>query len=222
MEILYLDNRIVVCLKPVGILSTDEPGGLPELLRQQLGGPETCLRTVHRLDRVVGGVMILARSREAARLLSEQIQDRTFRKEYLAVAHGLLPAIDGVFRDLLYRDKAQRKTCVADAPGKDVREAVLHYHVLAQRENCSLVRVNLETGRTHQIRAQFSAHGFPLVGDKKYGAPEEVMMEGIALWSCCLRFRHPQTDAQVSFSAPPPETHPWNLFSDIVKTTDWI
>ena len=213
MELLCLDNRILVCVKPAGVLSTDEPGGRPDLLRAQLGGPEVCLRTVHRLDRVVGGVMVLARSRQAARLLSAQVADHTFRKEYLAVVHGRPEEESGLFRDLLARSKEERKTYVTHTPGKDAREAVLRYRLLDCREGLSLVRVALETGRTHQIRAQFSARGLPLAGDRKYGAPEPAReMEGIALWSHALTFLHPQTGQQVSFSAPPPGAFPWSLF----------
>ena len=118
MEIIYQDNRILVCLKPFGVVSTDEPGGLPDLVRQSLGGGAQCVRTVHRLDQVVGGVMVLARSRAAARILSEQVAARQFEKEYLAVLEGVPEHDEGELRDLLGRDKAKKLTYVADAPGK--------------------------------------------------------------------------------------------------------
>lgn len=214
MKLLYQDNRIVVCLKPAGIVSTDEAGGVPELVRRALGDPHACVRTVHRLDQVVGGVMVLARSREAARRLSAQIQRHAFQKEYLAVIHGQPACGEGEFRDLLLRDREERKTYIAADPGKDVREAVLHYRILASRDGLSLTAIRLETGRTHQIRAQFSGRGFPLVGDKKYGA-EEDMPEGIALWSHRLAFCHPQTEEAAVFSAPPPRRWPWSLFPNL-------
>lgn len=210
MEILHQDNRIVVCVKPAGVVSTDEPGGLPDLLRVQLGGENPCLRTVHRLDQVVGGVMVLARSREAARRLSAQVQSRTFRKVYLAVVHGEVTDV-GTLEDLLIRSKEERKTYLAEEPSKDTREAVLHFRRLGRTDGLSLVRIELETGRTHQIRAQFSGHGFPLVGDRKYGAPEQDM-EGIALWSAAVGFEHPQTGEPEAFSALPPRVWPWTLF----------
>ncbi|MFR7742633.1 MAG: pseudouridine synthase [Acutalibacteraceae bacterium] len=120
MELLYTDARIVVCLKPAGVLSTDEPGGMPELLRRALGEPETgCVRTVHRLDRPVGGVMVFARSRMADSLLSRQVQAHTFQKDYLAVLEGVPAQASGVLEDQLRRDTAARRTCVADAPGPD-------------------------------------------------------------------------------------------------------
>lgn len=211
MEIIYQDNRILVCLKPFGVVSTDEPGGLPDLVRQSLGGGAQCVRTVHRLDQVVGGVMVLARSRAAARILSEQVAARQFEKEYLAVLEGVPEYDEGELRDLLGRDKAKKLTYVADAPGKDVQEAVLRYRLLDSRDGFSLVKIHLLTGRTHQIRCQFSSRGLPLAGDCKYGAQHREM-EGIGLWSHLIAFRHPQTDAPVSFQAPPPRTWPWTLF----------
>lgn len=219
LPILYQDNRILVCLKPSGVRSTDEPGGLPELLRHQLRDENACLRTVHRLDQVVGGVMVLARSRKAAQLLSRQIADHQFTKEYLAVVEGSLPEPQGEFTDLLGRDKARRLTYVAQAPGKEVREARLGYRLLEERAGLSLVAVLLFTGRTHQIRCQFSARGLPLVGDQKYGASARDL-EGIALWSHLLAFQHPQTGQDLRFEAPPPKRWPWTQFPRLWPETD--
>ena len=207
MEIIHQDRDIVVCLKPAGVLSTDEPGGVPELLRQQLQTEE--IRTVHRLDRVVGGLMLLARSAAAASELSRQIRDGDFDKRYLAVVHGETPE-KGELRDLLLRNKAERKTYVVSAPARGVQEAVLRYETLGRAEGLSLVRIELLTGRTHQIRCQFSSHGWPLVGDRKYSLLEDNC--GIALWSNFLSFRHPASGERMQFSAPPPEQWPWTAF----------
>ena len=212
MELLYTDRRIVVCVKPAGVVSTDEPGGVPELVRRELGDPAACVRTVHRLDQVVGGVMVLARSVRAARELTAQIQGRTFGKEYLAVVHGTPPAPAGTFTDLLIRDRRLRRTLVTHQPGPDAREAVLDYETLCVRDGLALVRIRLHTGRTHQIRAQFSARGLPLAGDRKYGAPEDDCP--VALWSHALSFRHPETDEPLSFTCPPPvSVPPWDRFA---------
>lgn len=209
IKILCSDSSILVCVKPAGVLSTDEPGGLPGLVRQALGDENACVRTVHRLDRVVSGLMVLARTPEAASELSRQIRQREFDKEYLAVVHGCPDAPYGAFRDLLARDKEERKTYVADAPGRGVQEAVLTYMVQNTAQGLSRVKIHLETGRTHQIRAQFSSRNLPLVGDRKYS----LMDDGcpIALWSCRLAFRHPETGAPVSYHLAPPDIYPWTV-----------
>ena len=207
MELLYTDQDLVVCIKPPRVLSTDEPGGLPELVRQALGDPHADVRTVHRLDRVVSGVMVLARNGESASGLSRQIREGTFGKEYLAVVHGVPQEKSGELWDLLGRDKARRMTYVADAPGKGIQQARLSYRVEAVRENLSLVRIRLHTGRTHQIRVQFASRGLPLVGERKYAVLEDPCE--IALWSCRLSFAHPATGEPMDFSLEPPLVYPW-------------
>lgn len=209
MELLYVDEKIVVCIKPAGIPSTDEPGGLPELVRAALGDPKATVKTVHRLDQVVSGVMVLARTARAASDLSEQIRNHQFEKEYLAAIHGCPAEDKGTFRDLLARNKAEKKTYIVTEPAKDAQEAVLDYRVLAKTDELSKVRIRLHTGRTHQIRAQFSGRGFPLVGDKKYGLGDEC---NIALWSCRVAFHHPKTGEFMEFQKEPPAVYPWSEF----------
>ena len=208
MELIYQDMDIVVCVKPARVLSTDEPGGVPELVRQALGDEKADVRTVHRLDRVVSGLMVLARNAKAASELSRQIREGEFQKEYLAVIHGA-PEKAGTLKDLLVRDKARKMTMVAAEPGKGVQEARLHYQTLRCAENLSRVRIQLETGRTHQIRVQFSSRGMPLVGERKYAVLEDDCE--IALWSYRLAFTHPATGEKVEFSLEPPEVYPWTV-----------
>ena len=213
MDILYEDSRILVCIKPAGVLSAgDEPGGMVDLLRRELEDEHACVRSVHRLDAQVSGLMVFARSQAAAGILSEQVRERVFEKEYLAVVHGEPDALQGTYRDLLRRDPNERKTYVTDKMAKGVQEAVLDYDVLGTRAELSLVRIYLQTGRTHQIRCQFSARGLPLWGDKKYSTlPDDGP---IALWSHCLHFAHPDTGEVLYFEQQPPDISPWSLFAD--------
>lgn len=207
MEIIYCDADIVVCVKPPRVLSTDEPGGMPELVRQELKTDD--VRTVHRLDRVVSGLMVLARSAHAASELSRQIREQSFQKEYLAVVHGKPQTDTGTFRDLLIRDKQERKTYIVNQPGKGVQEAILTYQVRSHTESMTCVQIQLQTGRTHQIRAQFSGRGLPLVGDRKYSLLDDGCE--IALWSYRLAFIHPESGKPMEFTLEPPNTYPWVL-----------
>ena len=209
MELVYWDQDIVVCVKPARVLSTDEPGGVPELVRQALGVPDGDVRTVHRLDRVVSGLMVLARSADAASELSRQIREQTFEKEYLAVVHGHPKENEGLYRDLLLRNKQERKTYIVTEPEKGVQEAILTYQVQAKTEDLTRVRIQLQTGRTHQIRAQFSGRGMPLVGDRKYSLLDDECE--IALWSYRLAFTHPGTGKPMEFVLNPPEIYPWTV-----------
>ena len=213
MELLYVDEEIVVAIKPPGVLSTDEPGGMPELVRQALGTPESGVRTVHRLDRVVSGIMVLARNAQAAGELSRQIREGLFQKEYLAVVHGRPEQDRGTLTDLLYRDKARRMTLVAQAPGKGVQPAELAYQVTGSAGGLSRVKIRLHTGRTHQIRVQFASRGMPLVGERKYASRDDRCP--IALWSHTLGFFHPVTGQWLAFSQEPPEIHPWTAFAPL-------
>ena len=209
MEIIYQDKDIIVCVKPAGVLSTDEPGGFPELIRQELGDPNANVRTVHRLDRTVSGLMVLARRSKAASELSRQIREGEFGKEYVAIVHGYLQEDHGELRDLLLRNKQERKTYIVTEPGKDVQEAVLEYRVLNRTENLTRVRIQLHTGRTHQIRAQFSGQGWPLAGDRKYSTLEDDCE--IALWSYRLTFKHPYSGKPMEFVLEPPNSYPWSI-----------
>ena len=207
MELIHVDRDIVVCIKPPRVVSTDEPGGLPDLVREALG--DSNIRTVHRLDRVVSGLMVLARTKKSASELSRQIMAGDFDKEYLAVIHGIPEAAAGTLRDLLLRNKQERKTYVVTECGKDVQEAILNYRVISGTDTLSKVQIELVTGRTHQIRAQFSSRSLPLVGDRKYGSQEDSCE--IALWSHRIAFNHPYTGKRMEFIQDPPSAYPWTI-----------
>ena len=207
LDILYCDADIVVCVKPPRVLSTDEPGGLPELLRSQLGTED--FRTVHRLDRVVSGLMVVARNAKAASDISRQIREDAFQKEYLAVIHGEPGQESGRLEDLLLRDKARKMTLVTKEMAKGVQPAALRYRVISSQNGMSRVRIQLETGRTHQIRVQFASRNLPLVGERKYAVLDDPCE--IALWSYRLAFTHPATGEKMEFTKQPPASYPWTV-----------
>ena len=213
MDIIYYDDNIIVAIKPAGVISTDEPGGMPSLLRQALGNENADIRTVHRLDQVVSGLMVFAQNPETASALSRQIRAGEFKKTYLAVVLGVPQARKGRMEDILLRSKEQRKTFVVNKPCRGSQEAVLDYEVLGTRAELSLVRIYLQTGRTHQIRCQFSSRGLPLWGDQKYSTlPDDGP---IALWSHCLHFAHPETGEVLYFEQQPPDCYPWDRFTEL-------
>jgi 23S rRNA pseudouridine1911/1915/1917 synthase len=178
MQILFEDKDIVVCIKPVGL---DSEKQVPQALQEALGGE---IFTVHRLDMNVGGVMIYGRNKGAAAMLSRLIQDGQLIKEYVAQVHGEPPET-GDWQDLLFKDSRKNKVFVVKRERQGVKKARLEFHRLLTGET-SLVRVRLHTGRSHQIRVQFSSRGFPLVGDHKYGAKDSSPTP--MRFSCCLSF----------------------------------
>ena len=178
MDILYSDKGIVVCVKPVGLDSEQE---FPSALIEQLGGE---IFPIHRLDKNVGGVMVYARTKLTAAALSKAVQEGTMVKEYVAMVHGTPPET-GDWEDLLWKDSKKNKVFVVKRQRGGVKKARLEFTRLIAGET-SLVRIRLHTGRSHQIRVQFSSRGFPLVGDHKYGSRDEKTAP--MLFSCCITF----------------------------------
>ena len=212
IPILYEDEYLLVCRKPVGVVSEPDRGkGLPELLSAQLreAGKPDFIAGVHRLDKQVGGAMVFSRRKDVTGKLIAQVADRRMEKIYLAVLRGRPAEPEATLEDLLFHDSRTNKTFVVDRPRKGVREAKLDYRTLAQADDLTLVRVRLHTGRTHQIRVQFASRGLPLLGDIRYGSKAECTP---ALWAWRLRFAHPARDAVIDLICPPPETYPWTLF----------
>jgi len=191
VEILFKDKDIVVCIKPVGM---DSEAMLPDQLQQMLGGK---IYTLHRLDKNVGGVMVYARTKEAAAAISEEIRNSRMIKEYCALVHGTPPET-GTWEDLLFKDSRKNKVFVVKKQRAGVKAAKLEYRCLKPGEQ-SLVWVRLHTGRSHQIRVQFASRGYPLVGDHKYGSRAE--QKEPMLFSCKLTFFH--AGQQRSFEAIP-------------------
>ena len=178
MQILYADEQLAVCVKPVGL---DSEHGILQALSEALGGQ---IYPVHRLDQNVGGVMVFARTKAAAAALSKAVQDGAMIKEYVALVHGTPPE-NGDWEDFLFKDSRKNKVFVVKKERKGVKKARLTFRRLTAGE-ASLVRVRLYTGRSHQIRVQFASRGYPLLGDRKYGGRDDRTSP--ALFSCCIRF----------------------------------
>ena len=178
MDIIYSDKHLAVCIKPVGLDSEME---VPAGLKEALGGE---IYPIHRLDKNVGGVMVYARTKFAAAALSKAVQEGAMVKEYVAMVHGCPPET-GDWTDLLFKDSSKNKVFVVKKERRGVKKARLEFTLLRAGEE-SLVRVRLHTGRSHQIRVQFSSRGFPLVGDHKYGSRDEKTEP--MLFSCCITF----------------------------------
>lgn len=213
IKILYEDNHIIVVVKPVNILvqaditkDVDMLTLIKKYLKEKYNKPgNVYLGLVHRLDRPVGGVMVFARTSKAAARLSEMIRNSSFKKTYLAVVCGNLKG-NGEFVDNIVNDEFKVSI---DASGKLSK---LKYQVIASTQNLSLVKINLITGRKHQIRAQFAYHGYPLWGDQKYN-DNAHSGEQIALWAVNIKFKHPVRDEIMDFtSLPNLEKYPWSLF----------
>lgn len=192
MEILYFDNSIAVCVKPVGL---DSESGVPAALKEAIGGESF---PVHRLDKNVGGVMVYARSRSAAAELTAAVQSGTMVKEYVALVHGTPPE-NGDWEDFLWKDSGKNKVFVVKRERKGVKKARLEFTRLRGGET-SLVRIRLHTGRSHQIRVQFASRGYPLVGDHKYGSRDAAT----APFLHAFRISFPYQGEQKVFEAMPP------------------
>lgn len=192
MDILYSDKHIAVVIKPVGL---DSERQVPAALKETIGGE---VFPIHRLDQNVGGVMVYARTKQSAANLSKAVQEGTMVKEYVAKIHGVPPE-QGDWEDLLWKDSRKNKVFVVKRLRGGVKKARLEFIRLATDGETSLVRIRLHTGRSHQIRVQFSSRGFPLVGDHKYGSRDDRTAP--LLFSCRITF--PYRGETRSFEALP-------------------
>ena len=191
MDILFSDNNLIVCIKPVGL---DSEKQVPNELKSTFGGE---IFTVHRLDLNVSGVMVYARNKHTASTLSKAIQEGSMIKEYLATVHGK-PDENGILEDLLFKDSRKNKVFVVKRQRNGVKKARLEFIRLSEGET-SVVRIRLHTGRSHQIRVQFSSRGYPLVGDHKYGSRDKRTSP--MLYSCKITF--PYQGKNISFESMP-------------------
>lgn len=217
MIIFFEDKNIIVCLKPRNILSQVGNGeNMIALLNSHFeeNGEKAEAFPVHRLDKETAGIMVFAKNSHSAAALSKFIADNRFHKHYFAIAKGSPKEKSGIMRDFLFHDKIKNKVSVVDGNKKGAKSASLEYNILSESNGFTLADILLHTGRTHQIRAQFSSRNLPLYGDRKYGGPAGE----IALFAYKLEFPHPQTNEMLSFSALPDiNESPWCLFRNELK-----
>ena len=228
MKIIHQTAEYVVVCKAAG---EDSEHDLPEMLAEQNGDRATDYYVVHRLDQAVAGLLVLARNRVTAAELSRQLTENRLRKTYLCVVPGVPAPASGEMQDLLYQDKMKRKMFPVKRKRAGVTEASLRYHVLETKlmnttvtsskqedtaavgaSQLTLVEVELQTGRFHQIRCQFAARKLPLVGDGKYGS--RVRSPHLALFCRQLSFYDATEKKECSFTAAPPAEFPWEIFYD--------
>lgn len=209
MKIIHQTAEYVVVCKAAG---EDSEHDLPEMLAEQNGDQATDYYVVHRLDQAVAGLLVLARNRVTAAELSRQLTENRLRKTYLCVVSGVPAPASGEMQDLLYQDKMKRKMFPVKRKRAGVKEASLTYRVLETQAPLTLVEVELQTGRFHQIRCQFAARKLPLVGDGKYGS--RVRSPHLALFCWQLSFYDVKEKKECSFTAAPPAEFPWEIFYD--------
>ncbi len=216
INIIYEDNHLLVVEKPVGIPVQEDKSKDIDMIRllkdyrikNENKSGDAYIGLVHRLDRPVGGIMVFAKTSKAASRLSEEIRNNTFHKTYLAVIKGILKNKEDTLNDYLIKNEKENKSYVTS---KDKGKASsLKYKVISEKDNLSLVEINLITGRSHQIRVQFSSRNHPLVGDSKYGNnPNNI---DIALFAQSITLVHPITKETLTFTLKVPNRYPFNIF----------
>lgn len=222
IPILYEDNHLLVVVKPPGIPSQEDETGDPDMLtllkqdlKERYNKPgNVFLGLVHRLDRPVGGVMLFAKTSKSASRLSESVRSRSFGKTYVCVVQGQPAASQATLKHYIRKDNKRNQVTVYDKPGTDAKEAILSYEVAATSGKHSLVAVRLHTGRPHQIRAQMSHIGCPLIGDLKYGGAKAAGVTDIALWSTSISVQHPVTREPLRFTSVPGGSDSWGWWTD--------
>ena len=222
LKVLYEDNHIIVVVKPANIPSQGDKTGDIDMLtiikkyliKKYNKKGDAYLGLIHRLDRPVGGVMVFAKTSKAASRLSEQVRNKEFSKRYLVIVDGKLKENKGVFEDYLVKNERTNLSRVADEKTKNAKKASLDYEVIKYNEetNLSLVKVNLHTGRHHQIRVQFASRGHSIYGDQKYGTRGRGKQ--ICLYAYSLTIKHPITKEEMTFENVPKVTGSWMILED--------
>lgn len=222
IPILYEDNHLLVIEKPVNIPVQEDQSGDADLLtilkndlKRRYSKPgNVYLGLVHRLDRPVGGVMVFAKTSKAASRLSDQLRRKVIDRKYLAVIRGVPKKKEATLHHYLYKDRKKNQVYSVNKTHSEAKPASLDYRLMDTVSRQGLLSVHLHTGRSHQIRVQLAAEGYPLYGDQKYGSKVNKSGEQIALWAHTLEFEHPTTKEALRFVSEPPKLYPWELFND--------
>ncbi len=223
MKVIYEDNHIIVVEKMVNIPSqadktedVDMLSIIKSYLKEKYNKPgNVYLGLVHRLDRPVGGVMVFAKTSKAASRLSEQVRNKTFKKEYLVICNGKMEKNQDTLVDYLWKDEKKNTSYVVKSTKKNAKQAILAYEVLKydETQNLSVLRINLHTGRHHQIRVQLSSRMHAIYGDNKYHG--RGAGTGICLWAYKLTIEHPITKQEMTFVDFPEKKGMWRLMEGI-------
>lgn len=218
IKILYEDNHIIAAVKPFNMPSQEDASKdrdilseLKDYIRQKYDKKgNVYLGLLHRLDRPAGGVMVFARTSKAAARLSAAIQSGAVQKVYYAVLQKKPPKKEDELLGYMVKDTGNNISCMTDANEPGAKQARLKYTVLMEKQGLTLVKIDLYTGRPHQIRVQMKSIGCPLLGDMRYGSGQEKQQ--LALWAFSLTFEHPVKKEKFCITAEPPDHYPWNLF----------
>ena len=223
LKVIYEDNHIIVVEKPVNIPSQGDKTGdvdmltiIKEYLKEKYNKPgNVYLGLIHRLDRPVGGVMVFAKTSKAAARLSEQVRDKVFKKKYLVIVNGKFDKETGVLSDYLLKNERKNMSRVVPEGTKNSKYAELDYEVLKYDAelNLSVLKINLHTGRHHQIRVQLSSRNHSIYGDQKYGGRGHGKQ--ICLWAYELTINHPITKEEMTFKSIPNMEKSWKILEDI-------
>lgn len=220
IPILYEDNHLIIVEKPVNIPVQEDSSGDKDLLtyvkediKERYNKPgNVYVGLIHRLDRPVGGAIVFAKTSKAASRMSDLLRKQEINRSYLAVVHGEIEQKRGRLTDYLWKDRQKNEVRVVKENKSGAKKAILEYSVKGKGENFSFIKVQLQTGRSHQIRVQMKQLGYPLYGDQKYGEHVNKHGQQIALWAHNISFMHPVKNELVEVISMPPNKFPWSMW----------